>query len=197
MGRTGFTTAILSRLASADAFRSLGLDRRPALWQSLAPTGSEPLFANLPDEPPPALPLLSPAREIIHDYHAQRFSLRGHPFASHRQSLIARGVVTAAELQSLEADRSYQVAGLVLLRQRPQTAKGVTFMTIEDETGTVNLIVWGHVWERFRRVARHAYAIIATGLLQRQDGVIHIIVKGLKDMTMAVADLGQASRDFR
>ncbi len=196
VGRTRFTTAMLSRLASADAFHSLGLDRRPALWQSLEPPCSEPLFANLPDEAPPPLPLLSAAQEVIHDYHAQGLSLRGHPFASLRLSLTAQRVVTAAELETLEADRSYHVAGLVLLRQRPGTAKGVTFMTIEDETGTVNLIVWRHVWERFHRVARQAQALIATGLLQRQDGVIHIVVKGLKDMTTAVANLGQASRDF-
>ncbi len=197
VGRTGFSNAMLSRLASADAFRSLGLDRRPALWQSLEPRCSQPLFANLPDEAPPPLPPLSASQEVIHDYHAQGLSLRGHPFASLRPSLTAKRVVTAVELQTLEADRSYHVAGLVLLRQRPGTAKGVTFMTIEDETGTVNLIVWRHVWERFRRVARHAQALIATGRLQRQDGVIHIVVEGLKDMTTAVADLGQASRDFR
>jgi len=197
VGRTGFTTAILSRLASADAFRSLGLHRRPAIWQALEPSGSQPLFANLRDEPPPALPQLSPAQEIIHDYHAQRLSLRGHPFASLRPALSAQRIVAAVELQTLEPGRNYQVAGLVLLRQRPSTAKGVTFMTLEDETGTVNLIVWQHVWERFRRVARQAHAVIATGLLQWQDGVIHIVVKRLKDMTTVVADLGQPSRDFR
>ncbi|HEY2159125.1 MAG TPA: error-prone DNA polymerase [Isosphaeraceae bacterium] len=197
VGRTGLTNAILSRLASADAFRSLGLDRRPALWQSLAPIDPQPLFANLPDEEPPALPLLSAAQEVIHDYQTQGLSLRGHPFAPLREFLTEQGVITASALQTVEADRRYRVAGLVLLRQRPGTAKGVTFMTIEDETGTVNLIVWRHVWERLHRVARRARALIATGLLQRQDGVSHLVVKGLKDITEAVADLGQASRDFR
>jgi error-prone DNA polymerase len=198
VGRTGFTASVLSRLASADAFRSLGLDRRPALWQSLAFSDSEPLplFAGLADEAPPPLPRVTPAQDVIEDYHSQRLSLRGHPFDSLRSSLSARGVVTAAELRTLEADRSYQVAGLVLLRQRPATAKGVTFMTLEDETGTVNLIVWRQVWERFDRVARHAQALLATGVLQRQDGVIHIVVKGLKDMTAAVVGLDQTSRDF-
>jgi error-prone DNA polymerase len=197
VSRTGFTAAMLSRLASADAFRSLGLDRRPALWQSLAPPGTEPLFANLGDEPTPPLPRLSDAQEVIHDYRAQGLSLRGHPFTSLRPRLRARRIVTAAQLQTLEADRSYQVAGLVLLRQRPGTAKGVTFMTIEDETGTVNLIIWRHVWERYRRVARGAQALIVTGKLQRQDGVIHIIVQRLVDMTAEIVNLGQASRDFR
>jgi error-prone DNA polymerase len=195
--RTRFTPAILSRLASADAFHSLGLDRRPALWQALEPPCTEPLFANLPDEAPPPLPRLSPAQEVIHDYHAQGLSLRGHPFASLRSWLSAQRVVMAVDLQTLDADRSCQVAGLVLLRQRPGTAKGVTFMTLEDETGTVNLIVWKDVWERYRRVGRQAQAIIATGLLQRQDGVVHIVVKRLKDITAAIANLGQPSRDFR
>ena len=143
------------------------------------------------------MPLLSAAQEVIHDYHAQGLSLRGHPFAALRPSLRAQRIVTAVELQTLDADRSYQVAGLVLLRQRPGTAKGVTFMTIEDETGTVNLIVWRDVWERYRRVARQAQAVVVTGQLQRQDGVIHIIVKRLKDMTTDVVNVGQASRDFR
>jgi error-prone DNA polymerase len=194
---TGFTTSILSRLATADAFRSLDLGRRPALWKSLAPAGPEPLFAGLPDEAPPPLPRVSTAQEIMEDYHAQGLSLRGHPFDALRSSLTARRVVTAAELRTLEVDRSYRVAGLVLSRQRPSTAKGVTFMTLEDETGTINLIVWRHVWERCDRVARQAQAVIATGVLQRQEGVVHLIVKRLEDMTAAIAGLGQPSRDFR
>jgi error-prone DNA polymerase len=195
--RTGLSSAVLSRLAAADAFRSLGLTRRPALWQSLAPTGREPLFAHLPDEPPPALPLLSPTQEVVHDYISHGLSLRGHPFESLRPSLKAQHVVPASALRTLEPNRCYRVAGLVLLRQRPATAKGVTFMTLEDETGPVNLIVWRHVWQRYHRVARQAQALIATGLLQRQEGVIHLVVRALKDMSAAVANLGQASRDFR
>ena len=99
-------------------------------------------------------------------------------------------------LKELEADRRYRVAGLVLVRQRPGTAKGITFMTLEDETGTTNLIVWPHVWERYRRVARHARALIATGLLQKQDGVIHLIVERVEDITSQLPDLGHLSRDF-
>ncbi len=92
--------------------------------------------------------------------------------------------------------RRYRVAGLVLVRQRPGTAKGITFMTIEDETGTANLIVRPQVWERYRRVGRLASAIIASGLLQRQDGVIHLIVDRLEDVTSRLPDLGHVSRDF-
>ncbi len=197
VARTGFTTAVLSRLAAADAFRSLDLTRRPAYWMSLAATPAEPMLANLPDEPPPKLPLLSPAEEVIHDYHAQRLSLRGHPFGPLRESLRTERVVTAAALQDSKASRRYRVAGLVLVRQRPGTAKGVTFMTIEDETGSANLIVWPDVWERYRRVGRTARAVLATGVLQKQDGVVHLIVDRLQDLTEKLPNLGHLSRDFQ
>jgi error-prone DNA polymerase len=106
-------------------------------------------------------------------------------------------VVPAAKLKDLEPDRRYRVAGLVLSRQRPETAKGITFMTLEDETGTTNLIIRPQVWERFRRIARQAGALIATGLLQRQEGVVHLIVGRFEDMTSQLPDLGHRSRDFR
>jgi error-prone DNA polymerase len=163
---------------------------------SLAMTPPEPLLAALPDEAPPPLPRLSPAEEVIHDYHAQGLSLRGHPLAPLRPFLDKDRVVPASALESVEPNRRYRVAGLVLLRQRPGTAKGVTFMTLEDETGNVNLIVWPQVWQRYRRVARQARALIATGLLQRQDGVIHVIVDRLEDLTTRLPDLGHVSRDF-
>jgi error-prone DNA polymerase len=196
VARTCLTSAVLSRLAAADAFRTLGLSRRPALWMSLAMTPPEPLLADLADEVPPPLPRLSPAEEVIHDYHAQGLSLRGHPMAPLRPFLDQERVVPASALESVEPNRRYRVAGLVLLRQRPGTAKGITFMTLEDETGNVNLIVRPQVWQRFRRVGRQARAIIATGLLQRQEGVIHVIVDRLEDLTMQLPDLGHVSRDF-
>jgi error-prone DNA polymerase len=196
VARTRLTPAVLSRLAAADAFRSLDLTRRPAYWMSLAPTPNEPLLAGLPDEPPPPLPRLSPVEEVIHDYHAQGLSLRGHPFAPLREVLNAQKVVPASALQSVKPNRRYRVAGLVLVRQRPGTAKGTTFITLEDETGTANLIVWAHVWERYRRVGRLARALLATGLLQRQDGVAHLIVDRLQDLTTQLPNLGHVSRDF-
>jgi len=197
VARTRLTPAVLSRLAAADAFRSLDLSRRPALWMSLAETAAEPMLADLPDESVPPLPRLSPAEEVIHDYHAQGLSLRGHPFGPLRAFLETQHVVPTTALQSLKPARRYRVAGLVLVRQRPGTAKGITFMTIEDETGTANLIVRPQVWERYRRVGRLAAAIIATGLLRRQDGVIHVIVDRLEDVTTKLPELGSVSRDFR
>lgn len=196
VARTRLTAAVLSRLATADAFGSMGLGRRPALWQSLAETPDLPLLAGLPDEPTPPLPRLSPPEDVFLDYRSQGLSLRGHPLASLRESLAALNVVPASRLKELEADRPYRVAGLVLMRQRPSTAKGTTFMTLEDETGIANLIIWPHVWERFRRIARQARAVIATGMLQRQEGVIHLIVTRLQDLTDELPDLGHLSRDF-
>jgi error-prone DNA polymerase len=195
--RTNLTSAVLSRLATADAFGSLGLTRRPALWKSLAADSSLPLFAGLADdELAPALPPLSSPEDVVLDYHSQGLSLRGHPLASLRESLIALNVVPAAMLKELEPDRRYRVAGLVLSRQRPETAKGITFMTLEDETGTTNLIIRAHVWERFHRIGRQAGALVARGLLQRQEGVIHLIVDRLDDLTSQLPYLGHRSRDF-
>ena len=124
VARTGFTTAVLSRLAAADAFRSLDLTRRPAYWMSLAVTPLEPLLANLSDEAPPALPRLSPVEEVIHDYHAQGLSLRGHPFGPLRESLRAQRVVTAASMQDLKANRRYRVAGLGSGKTAPGNCEG-------------------------------------------------------------------------
>ena len=195
--RTRLSAAALSRLAAADAFRSLELSRRPALWMSLAERPTQPLLAGLADDdPPPLLPPLSAAEEVIHDYQAQGLSLRGHPFAPLRVYLDSQKVVPTAALQTAKPNRQYRVAGLVLMRQRPSTAKGITFMTIEDETGCANLIVRLSVWERYRRVGRLATAIIATGLLQRQESVIHLIVSRLQDLTEQLPVIGHQSRDF-
>jgi error-prone DNA polymerase len=197
VARTNLTSAVLSRLATADTFGSLGLSRRPALWKSLAVDSSLALFAGLPDDdPPPSLPPLSAPEDVVLDYHSQGLSLRGHPLAALRDFLVGSRVVPAAMLKELEADRRYRVAGIVLSRQRPETAKGITFMTLEDETGTVNLIIRSRVWERFRRIGHQARALIATGLLQRQEGVIHLIVNRLEDLTSQLPDLGHRSRDF-
>ncbi|HUQ71812.1 MAG TPA: error-prone DNA polymerase [Planctomycetaceae bacterium] len=195
--RTGFSAAILTRFAAADAFRTCGTGRRPALWQSLGHDHEPGLFAQDDEDLPAALPELPQSEEVIYDYLTVGLSLRGHPFGPLRKQLDAARVVKASDLASLEADRRYRVAGMVLLRQRPSTAKGITFMTIEDESGQANLIVRPEVWERFRRVARGAGAIIATGFLQRQEGVTHLLVDRMQDLTAAVAKVGTMSRDFQ
>ena len=196
VGRTRFTTAMLSRLALADAFRSLGLDRRPAYWQSLRLPSSEPLFANLRDEPPPPLPRLSAAQEVLHDYYAQGLSLRGHPFASLRTSLKAQRVVTAVGVTNVGCRPE-----LSSRRARPVAAAAGNGKGghVHDDRGRNRHREpdrLAHVWERYCRVARQAQALIVTGQLQRQDGVTHIIVKRLKDITTEMTRVGQASRDF-
>jgi error-prone DNA polymerase len=195
--RTRFGNPVLSTLAKADAFRSLGLSRREALWRALARRESSPLFDGGEDEAMVALPRMSPQQEVVADYQTGGLSLRSHPLRFLRNRLQQHGIVTASDLATLEPDRRYRVAGLVLMRQRPGTARGITFMTIEDETGTANLIVHRGTWERFHHVARRAGALIARGILQRQHDVIHLLVDRLDDLTAELADVESRSRDFR
>ena len=113
-----------------------------------------------------------------------------------RRLWMTQHVVPASALQDVEGRPALSSRRPGSVRQRPGTAKGITFMTLEDETGSANLIVWPQVWERYRRVGRQARALIATGLLQRQDGVIHLIVDRLQDLTTELPNLGHVSRDF-
>jgi len=205
--RTRLSRAVISRLAAADAFGSLRLNRRGALWQALGEERSapaQPLFAAIAeeDEPPAALPALAASEEVVADYRAAGLSLRAHPLAFQRARLAELGIVPADRLGEYPLDRPIRVAGLVLVRQRPSTAKGITFVTLEDETGTVNLIIRQDVWRRFYRVARTAAGYIAHGRLQRQREpgsdvqVIHVLVNKLEDLSDGLRELGSHSRDF-
>jgi error-prone DNA polymerase len=122
--------------------------------------------------------------------------LRGHPLQFVRAKLDRMGIVPSQQLATLPVDRRYKVAGLVLLRQRPGTAKGITFVTIEDETGPANLIIRQEVWERYRRVAGGATAMIAHGRLQRVDAVIHLLVDRMQDLGRLLGQIDSRSRDF-
>ena len=163
VARTRLTTAILSRLAAADAFGSLGLGRRPALWQSLADDAGSPAVRQPRRRTAPTVAAAFTTGGRLPRLPFPGPVAAGPPPRRPARSLAALNVVPAARLKELEADRRYQVAGLVLMRQRPSTAKGTTFMTLEDETGIANLIIWPQVWERFRRIGRQARAVIATG----------------------------------
>jgi error-prone DNA polymerase len=134
---------------------------------------------------------------VLADYGSNGLSLKQHPVAFLRANLNQLGVTPARELGATRTNRWLKVGGIVLLRQRPSTAKGITFVTLEDETGMVNLIVRPDVWELYRTVARASTAMIAHGQLQREAGVIHIIVKKLQDLSAAFTDLNTKSRDFR
>ncbi len=145
------------------------------------------------------LPSIPEPKKVIQDYAAVGLSLRAHPVSFLRPQLAARGVVTAAEIRDERAwphGARTAVAGLVLVRQRPGTASGIVFMTLEDETATANLIVRPRVYERYRRAARHGVVILARGRLERQGDVVHLMVHAMESADWAMAELAARSRDF-
>jgi len=196
--RTGLTKAVLARLAAADAFQSLKVDRRESLWEVLALHEELPLFQEIdPEEPASSLEAM-PLHEHVHDdYESTGLSLKAHPISLVRDDLAQRRVVSCADLAKISDGTFVRVAGLVLVRQRPETASGVTFMTLEDESGTANLILWPKVFERNRRAGKFSSALVAEGKVQKKDEIIHVIVSRLRDMTDLLPDLRARSRDFR
>jgi error-prone DNA polymerase len=191
--RAELSPATIQRLAEADAFASLGLSRRDALWAAagLNRAGDKddlPLLRELafaPLEPDAHLPPMPPGEEIIEDYRFLSISLKGHPVAFLRPRLEARGALPCEALSRFpDGDgRRVTVAGLVLLRQRPGTAKGVVFMTIEDETGQANIIVWPKLLERQRAEIIGARYVAVAGRLQKEAGVIHIVAQRVDDLS--------------
>ena len=175
-------------LAAADAFRSMGLDRRAALWEAkvLRDAPDLPLFRSEQDEGeelPTRLPQMPLCEHVVADYQTLRLSLKAHPMTFLRASMARQGFVTAADLGKVSNNRRLQLAGLVLVRQRPGSAKGVCFITLEDETGVANLVVWPKVMASFRKTIMTARLMHVTGRLQRDpvSGVTHIVVETLID----------------
>ncbi len=196
--RSDVSRALLTRLAAADGFASLGLDRRSALWKILDTGEDLPLFAGLDDDiPPPTLPTLSPAQDVVADYQSVGLSLKAHPIGLVRSDLDRLGAISGAQLEKLADKSPVRVAGLVLLRQRPPTANGTVFMSLEDETGLINLIIWSRTWERFRKIARHAVALFIDGKVERADGVIHVCPTRIDDLSHALRGINVHARDFR
>jgi error-prone DNA polymerase len=142
------------------------------------------------------LPQMSAAEEVLADYRMLGLSLRGHPMAFLRAELDSLGVTPAARLKLCGNHRPVVVAGIVLVRQRPSTAKGITFVTLEDETGTANLIIRPEVWKRYRPAAMGATLLLVRGCLQSQDEVIHVLVTKLENLSARLAGMGSQSRDF-
>ncbi len=199
--RTKIGRLDIEHLAGADAFGSLNVDRRQALWQAFdhdAATEDLPLFQELEHQetPLPSFIELTEQQQVFADYHSTGLSLRQHPMSFYREELAAAGVITAQALQELSSDHMVRVAGLVLVRQRPGTAKKITFISMEDETGIINLIVHKSTWDRFENVARKSAALVADGRLERKNEVTHIIVQHLSDLNQQLAKLLQKSRDF-
>jgi error-prone DNA polymerase len=135
--------------------------------------------------------------EVQADYQTTGLSLKAHPISFFRDALRSRGCVTAADLAGLRDGRRVRVGGIVLLRQRPGTAKGVTFVTLEDETGPISLILFAAVWQRFFRIAKTSNAWLVEGDLQNQKGVIHVVVGHIEDLGDDLNSIPISSRDFR
>lgn len=192
--KSGLSVAALDTLAQADAFRSLGLDRRAALW-ALRGLGERPLplFAELDrpatTEPEVTLPEMPLGEQVVEDYASLSLSLKGHPLALLRPALAARGLVPAVRLRLARPSQRLGVAGLVMMRQRPGTAKGVIFITLEDETAIANLIIPPEVAERDRRDLLAARLLSATGKVENHEGVVHLIVTHLADLTGLLSTL--------
>jgi error-prone DNA polymerase len=204
--RTGLSPRVLERLADADAFGSLGLTRREALWaaKALGRVGDRdddlPLFAIdgnatptrvVSREPDVHLPPMPIGEEVINDYRFLHLSLRAHPAQFLRLDLDARGIKQNETLRRTASGARTRISGLVTCRQRPGSANGVVFMTIEDETAVANVIIWPKVFECLRPVVLGARYVAVTGLVQKESGVIHVVAGQLEDLTHFLARLAE------
>jgi error-prone DNA polymerase len=202
--RGRLTPATIERLADADAFRSLGLDRREALWaaRGLNRVGGQedlPLFAQgarPTNEPDFALPPMALGEHVVEDYRALRLSLKTHPVALLREELNTRRVTPSERLCDIADGKRVRVAGLVLVRQRPGTASGVIFMTLEDETHIANIVVWPRVFERFRAEVLGARLCAVEGQVQSERGVVHVVADRLTDFSPLLAKLSETPFDY-
>jgi DNA-directed DNA polymerase III PolC len=214
--RTGLSPRVLERLADADAFGSLGLKRRDALWaaKALGRAGDQddlPLFRcqrsdvrdqirdeqlssdirHLTSEPDVALPPMPLGEEVVNDYRHLQLTLRKHPAAFLRPDLDRRGIIVNEALRRRASGERVTVSGLIIIRQRPGTAKGVLFMTLEDETAVANVIVWPKTFERFRPVVLGARYVAVTGPMQAESGVIHVVTERIEDLTPLLGRLAE------
>ena len=193
----------VQRLAAADAFRSMGLDRRAALWDSraLKQAPDLPLFAYAEErdeggeETPAELPAMPLAEHVISDYQTIRLSLKAHPMHFLRAHYERQKFVTAEQLSGLRDGKRLSMAGVVLIRQRPGTSKGVVFITLEDETGIANLVVWPAVFEKQRKIVMGARLMAVHGIVQRDpdSAVIHVVAGRLEDHTPLLSRLSDDS----
>lgn len=197
--RAGLAPAVLERLAEADGFAGIGLSRRDALWQVRAirapaplPLFNDPIDGEVINEPAVSLPRMQLGEEVVEDYVATRLTLRAHPMALLRRSmpgLTRHDMLPEAPLQRTS------VCGLVITRQRPGTASGVVFLTLEDETGVSNVIVWRKVFEANRRAVMGGRLLRVTGMLQREGIVTHLIAHKIEDVSHRLSDLGHPMDD--
>jgi error-prone DNA polymerase len=196
--RAGLDQGEMQQLAAADALMSLAGHRRQQVWQASALRALPPLLqGSIAAEDELALPAAAEGEEVVWDYAALGLSLRRHPLALLRPRLAARGLKNAEQLKHWPSGRSAQACGIITGRQRPQTAKGTLFITLEDETGAVQVIVWPDVYAAHRSTILGARLLAVRGQWQRGDGgVQHLLARGFEDLTPWLGDLRTASRDF-
>jgi error-prone DNA polymerase len=200
--RAGLSDSALERLADADAYGSLGVNRRDALWAIRGLNDKPlPLFVAADDregrikpenaEPNVTLVPMTEGREVVEDYLSKGLTLRQHPVAFLRAELAERRIIPCSDLKHARDGRRLTVAGLVLVRQKPGSAKGVTFMTIEDETEVANLVIWSAVFEKHRRLILSSGMIGCRGRVQREGEVIHLVAEHLIDLSDLLRSIGE------
>ncbi len=197
--RAVLPVAAMERLAEADAFQIFATARRQAVWaiRGLSDTRL-PLFDHADShEPATLLPTMTEGREVVEDYRAVGLSLRGHPVAFLRPLLTERRIISCADLAKKRDGTRLTVAGIVLVRQRPGSAKGVLFVTIEDETGHANLIVWSSVFDRQRKTLLSARMLACKGKMQKEGEVIHVVADEIEDMSEFLRGVGDETRSVR
>lgn len=198
----GVSMAALEKLADADAFRSIGLDRRQALWEVSAlsdtPIG---LFEGQPSasafEPQLTLPLLTDAAHVVEDYATMGLSLKAHPVHFVRPELDRLRVTPAGSLSNYKNGDHIKVCGLITVRQRPGTAKGVLFVTIEDETGFANIVVWAKVFEKYRKSILQSRLLLVEGRLQVERSVIHVVADACHNLSGLLRNMTEGESDKR
>ena len=196
--KCGIPVPALEKLAAADCFRSLGLDRRQALWEVKALAKAKPLplfaFADEHDqgaEPAVALPEMPLSEHVVNDYQTLHLSLKAHPMEFLRARCVAERVTDTGALKEVKDGRAVSVAGVVLVRQRPGSAKGVVFLTLEDEFSVCNVVIWPDVLEAHRATVMGARLMLIRGRVQRDktSGVIHVVAHAIEDKTAWLAEL--------
>lgn len=195
--RTGLGERALAAVAGSGGFESLDVTRRNALWD--VPGAVSDARIPLPlsgDEDAPVFPPLGTGETITWDYRSSAHSVRGHPVAAVRAVLAQQGCLDAQTVRGLSSGAQIRYAGLVIVRQRPATASNVTFMTLEDETGFVNLVLWDRVFQAFSVLARTAHWLGVTGTIQSQHDVVHLIVERLWVPSGVAEPEHRGSRDF-
>jgi len=195
----GISQSALEMLADADAFRSIGLDRRQALWE-ISALADRPvaLLQDLPSETAGeqiTLPLMTAGEHVVQDIASTSLSIKAHPVSFVRYELDQLGVVPTARLKSMKNGDMVKIAGLITVRQRPGTAKGVVFVTIKDETGFSNIVVWGKFFDKYRKEIVQSRLLMVEGKLQVEGEVIHVVAARCFNMNFLLGRLSTVHSD--